>query len=74
MPVRGKILNCLKADYDRIFKSDIITDFMKVLGCGVEVEGKDNEGAFQSLTLPTCAGARSSSVPMPMWTASKSGR
>ena len=35
MPVRGKILNCLKADYDRIFKSDIITDLIKVLGCGV---------------------------------------
>ena len=40
MPVRGKILNCLKADYPRIFKSEIITDLMKVLGCGVEVEGK----------------------------------
>ena len=44
MPVRGKILNCLKADYVRIFKSEIITDLIKVLGCGVEVEkarGKD---------------------------------
>ena len=40
MPVRGKILNCLKADYDRIFKSEIITDLLKVLGCGVEVTGK----------------------------------
>ena len=40
MPVRGKILNCLKADYVRIFKSEIITDLMKVLGCGVEVEAK----------------------------------
>ncbi len=40
MPVRGKILNCLKADYPRIFKSEIITDLMKVLGCGVEVSGK----------------------------------
>ena len=40
MPVRGKILNCLKADYPRIFKSDVITDLMKVLGCGVEVNGK----------------------------------
>ena len=37
MPVRGKILNCLKADYARIFKSEIITDLMKVLGCGVEI-------------------------------------
>ena len=36
MPVRGKILNCLKADYARIFKSDVITDLVKVLGCGVE--------------------------------------
>ena len=40
MPIRGKILNCLKAVYDRIFKSDIITDLIKVLGCGVEVQGK----------------------------------
>ena len=40
MPVRGKILNCLKADYPRIFKSDVITDLMTVLGCGVEVSGK----------------------------------
>ena len=40
MPIRGKILNCLKADYPRIFKSDVITDLMKVLGCGVEVSGK----------------------------------
>ena len=40
MPVRGKILNCLKADYVRIFKSEIITDLMKVLGCGVEVKDK----------------------------------
>ena len=40
MPVRGKILNCLKADYPRVFKSDVITDLMKVLGCGVEVSGK----------------------------------
>ena len=40
MPVRGKILNCLKADYNRIFKSEIITDLIKVLGCGVEVQHK----------------------------------
>ncbi len=39
MPVRGKILNCLKADYARIFKSDVITDLIKVLGCGVEITG-----------------------------------
>ncbi len=36
MPVRGKILNCLKSEYDRIFKNEIITDLVKVLGCGVE--------------------------------------
>ena len=48
MPVRGKILNCLKADYPRIFKSDVITDLMKVLGCGVEIKDKriKNLGAF----------------------------
>ncbi len=42
MPVRGKILNCLKADYPRIFKSDIIVDLLKVLGCGVEIKTKHN--------------------------------
>ncbi|MEE1283820.1 MAG: toprim domain-containing protein, partial [Acutalibacteraceae bacterium] len=40
IPVRGKILNCLKSEYDKIFKSDIITDLIKVLGCGIEVKGK----------------------------------
>ena len=43
MPIRGKILNCLKADYDKIFKSDIITDLIKVLGCGVQVKSKANK-------------------------------
>lgn len=43
IPVRGKILNCLKADYDKIFKNDIITDIIKVLGCGVEVKTKANK-------------------------------
>ncbi len=38
IPIRGKILNCLKADYNRIFKSEIITDLIRVLGCGVEVK------------------------------------
>ncbi len=48
MPVRGKILNCLKADYPRIFKSEIITDLLRVLGCGVEVStrGKSQLAAF----------------------------
>ncbi|MEE0927596.1 MAG: toprim domain-containing protein, partial [Acutalibacteraceae bacterium] len=43
MPVRGKILNCLKSEYDKIFKSEIITDLVKVLGCGVEVKSKANK-------------------------------
>lgn len=43
MPVRGKILNCLKADYDKIFKNDIIVDLIKVLGCGIEVKSKHNK-------------------------------
>ncbi|WP_312645110.1 toprim domain-containing protein [Hydrogenoanaerobacterium sp.] len=43
IPVRGKILNCLKAEYDKIFKSDIIIDIIKVLGCGVEVKSKSNK-------------------------------
>ncbi len=43
IPVRGKILNCLKCDYNRIFKSDIIVDLIKVLGCGVEVSSKSNK-------------------------------
>ena len=50
MPVRGKILNCLKADYDKIFNSDIITDLLKVLGCGVEIKsGKQKD--LQSFNL-----------------------
>ncbi len=44
MPVRGKILNCLKCEYDRIFKNDIITDLIKVIGCGVEVKSKPKSG------------------------------
>ena len=40
IPVRGKILNCMSAEYERIFKSEIITDLLKVIGCGVEVEAK----------------------------------
>ena len=43
IPVRGKILNCLKAEYDKIFKNEIITDIFKVLGCGVEVTAKANK-------------------------------
>lgn len=43
IPVRGKILNCLKADFDKIFKNDIITDLLKVLGCGVEVTSRHSK-------------------------------
>ncbi len=43
MPVRGKILNCLKADYGKIFKSEIITDLIRVLGCGVDVKAKSRD-------------------------------
>jgi len=51
MPIRGKILNCLKADYGKIFKSDIITDLIKVLGCGVEADfGKAKD--MTSFNLP----------------------
>ncbi len=44
MPVRGKTLNCLKSSYDKIFKSEIIVDLLKVVGGGVELgtsKGKD---------------------------------
>ena len=40
IPVRGKTLNCLKSSYEKIFKSDIITDLLRVIGCGVELQGK----------------------------------
>ena len=43
IPVRGKILNCLKADYGKIFKNDIITDLVKVLGCGIEIKSKHSK-------------------------------
>ena len=40
IPVRGKTLNCLKSSYEKIFKNDIITDLLRVIGCGVEINGK----------------------------------
>ena len=53
IPVRGKTLNCMKVGYDRIFKSDIITDLIKVIGCGVELNGKvkGNIPAFDLASL-----------------------
>lgn len=40
IPVRGKTLNCMKSTYSRIFESKIIVDLLRVIGCGVEIEGK----------------------------------
>ena len=51
MPVRGKILNCLKSDYDRIFKSEIITDLIKVLGCGVESPAKYKNNGIATFNI-----------------------
>lgn len=51
MPVRGKILNCLKCDYDRIFKSEIITDLIKVLGCGVESPAKYQKSGISTFNI-----------------------
>ena len=70
IPVRGKILNCLKADFDKIFKNDIITDIIKVLGCGVEVNSKANK-ELSTFHRTACAGTRWSSAPMPMLTVSR---
>ena len=47
MPVRGKILNCLKADLDKIFKNDIIVDLLKVMGCGVEISSKNSKNVSE---------------------------
>ena len=57
MPVRGKILNCLKAEYDKIFKSEIITDLLKVLGCGVEVN-QNRIRDYPILIWIICAGTK----------------
>ena len=40
IPVRGKTLNCMKSTYEKIFASDIIVDLLRVIGCGVELNGK----------------------------------
>ncbi|HEY5465924.1 MAG TPA: toprim domain-containing protein, partial [Clostridia bacterium] len=43
LPLRGKILNCLKAGYEGIFKSEVIVDLIKVLGCGVEIQSRHSK-------------------------------
>ena len=74
MPIRGKILNCLKADYDKIFKSEIITDLIKVLGCGVQVKSKANK-SIASFDINALRWSKSHPrAPMPTWTASRSAR
>ncbi|MCL2164608.1 MAG: toprim domain-containing protein [Oscillospiraceae bacterium] len=47
MPLRGKILNCLKADFDAIFRNEVITDLLRVLGCGVEVKVKHARDLYE---------------------------
>lgn len=73
MPIRGKILNCLKADYPRIFKSDIITDLVKVLGAVWRLSLLIIK-ILKVLILTICVGTRLSSVQMLTLTASKSER
>ena len=72
MPVRGKILNCLKADYGRIFKSEIITDLIKVLAAVWRCRSISRSCPPSSWRA--CAGARSSSARMRTWTASRYAR
>jgi len=45
IPVRGKTLNCLKSSYARIFESPIITDLLRVIGCGVEITQKGDKAS-----------------------------
>ena len=66
-------MNCLKADYARIFKSDVIVDLIKVMGCGVELGGKHNK-ELATFNLDNLRFNKSSFVPMPMWTATRSAR
>ena len=73
MPVRGKILNCLKADYDKIFKNEIITDLIKVLGCGVEVNNRHSKD-LSTFDLSGLRWKRVIIAPTPTWTGSRSAR
>lgn len=51
MPIRGKILNCLKASYEEIFKSEIIVDLIKIMKCGVEINNKKYRGAIPEFDI-----------------------
>ena len=51
IPVRGKTLNCMKSSSDQIFKSEIITDLLRVIGCGVEITGKKVKGDLVTFDL-----------------------
>jgi DNA gyrase subunit B len=42
-PLRGKILNCLKADYLKIFDNTVIMDLIKTIGCGVVADKKHKD-------------------------------
>ena len=43
IPIRGKILNCLKANYTDILKSQIIMDLVKAIGCGIQTDKKHKD-------------------------------
>lgn len=43
MPIRGKILNCLKASNSKILASEIITDLLSLLGTGMEISLQKNK-------------------------------
>lgn len=43
MPVRGKTLNCQNSSYEKIFKSEVILNLLRVIGCGVEIKTKSKD-------------------------------
>lgn len=50
--IRGKILNCLKADYDVVFKNETVTSIIKALGCGIETDKRNKDlGCFDKSAL-----------------------
>lgn len=40
MPLRGKIMNCLKESLENILNSEVIRNLLRIFGCGVEVKSK----------------------------------